>query len=56
MNDDQLHYMAEIAFDVLNWAQGMGMKKEQQIEQVVAVFKSDYDVMVAVGRLDDTIK
>jgi len=41
MTDEQLRTMAETAFDVLNWSRRLGMKKPQQIEQVVEGFKVD---------------
>lgn len=39
MTEDSLATMATTAFDVFNWARREGMKKDQQIEQVVAAFK-----------------
>ena len=41
MTDEQLLQMANTAFDVLNWARREGMKKDQQLEQVVSGFKAD---------------
>jgi len=41
VTDEQLLQMAETAFDVLNWARREGMKKDQQLEQVVSGFKAD---------------
>ena len=34
-----LRVMAEDAFDVLNWARREGMKRDQQLEQVVEAYK-----------------
>lgn len=34
-----LHIMADDAFEVLNWARRLGMKREKQIEQVVAAYR-----------------
>ncbi len=41
LSDDQLREMATTAFDVLNWALREGMKKDQQLDQVVEGFKAD---------------
>lgn len=37
--DDVLRVMAEDAFEVLNWARREGMKKGQQLDQVVAAYR-----------------
>lgn len=34
-----LHVMADDAFEVLNWARRLGMKREKQIEQVVSAYR-----------------
>ncbi|WP_298800047.1 hypothetical protein [uncultured Devosia sp.] len=34
-----LRIMAEDAFDVLNWARRLGMKRDQQLDQVVAAYQ-----------------
>jgi hypothetical protein len=37
--DAVLRVLAEDAFDVLNWARRLGMKREAQLEQVVAAYR-----------------
>ena len=37
--DAILMVLAQDAFDVLNWARRLGMKREQQLEQVVAAYR-----------------
>ncbi|GAA2887832.1 putative oxidoreductase [Aminobacter niigataensis] len=39
LSPKQLHELAVDAFDVLNWARRIGMKREQQIEQVARTFE-----------------
>ena len=34
-----LFHLAEDAFDVLNWARRIGLKRDQQLEQVVEAFE-----------------
>jgi len=41
MTDEQLRTMAESAFIVFNWARREGMKKDQQLGQVVSAFRFD---------------
>lgn len=41
MTDEDLTTMANTAFDVLNWARRMGMKRDEQIEQLVKAFRVD---------------
>ena len=41
MDDELLRDMANTAFDVMNWARREGLKRDQQIDQVVAGFKVD---------------
>jgi hypothetical protein len=36
---DLLFHLAEDAFDVLNWARREGMKRDQQLQQVVEAFE-----------------
>lgn len=36
---DLLFHLAEDAFDVLNWARREGLKRDQQLEEVVAAFE-----------------
>jgi len=41
LSDDTLLKMAGTAFDVINWARRMGLKKDQQLAEVVKGFKAD---------------
>jgi hypothetical protein len=34
-----LRVMAEDAFDVLNWARRMGLKRDQQLDEVVKAYR-----------------
>lgn len=42
-SDSMLRALALDAFDVLNWARRLGMKKEQQLDQVVAAYRLTFD-------------
>lgn len=49
-SDAVLAVMAEDAFEVLNWARRLGMKREQQLAQVVSAFKKTlYDTETAIA-------
>ena len=37
--NELLFHLAEDAFEVLNWARREGMKKDKQLEQVVAAYE-----------------
>lgn len=57
MSDDArdavLRVMAEDAFDVLNWARRLGMKRDQQLDQVVLAYRktlSDTNAEIAVAQ------
>jgi len=39
LTDDQLHALADDAFDVLNWARRLGLRREAQIAEVVKAFE-----------------
>lgn len=39
LTDQQLHALADDAFEVLNWARRLGMKREQQLAEVTKAFE-----------------
>jgi hypothetical protein len=50
-----LFYLAEDAFDVLNWARREGMKKDRQLSEVVEAFRktlTDAKAIIAVSPTD----
>ena len=50
MGDDLLNDLANDAFEVLNWARREGLKRPQQIEQVVSAFKKRLAESEATGK------
>jgi hypothetical protein len=43
ITDALLHALADDAFEVLNWARRMGMKRDQQQAEVVKAFRLTLD-------------
>jgi hypothetical protein len=39
LTDDQLRALAEDAFEVMNWARRLGLRREAQIAEVVKAFE-----------------
>lgn len=50
LSPEQLHELAVDAFDVLNWSRRNGMKREQQLDQLVKTFEVTLGYRTAVGR------
>jgi len=53
ITDATLHALADDAFEVMNWARRMGMKRDQQLSEVVKAFRLTLD-KAGVGQAADT--
>ena len=39
LTDEQLRHLADDSFEVMNWARRNGMRREQQLDEVVKAFR-----------------